>query len=93
MKWPHMKSDSLTAIKRAHKHLGWLKSQRKCCQMIREGNKQLHKAWCELQIVNKEQFEDVIFSKQCTVQLDSHSELCFQKIREPRKLKQKPKHP
>ena len=93
MKWPVLKPVSLTTIKRARKYLGWIKSKPKYCQMIRETNKQLRKAWCEVQIANKEQFEDVIFSDECTVQLESHSKLCFRKIGEPRKLKHKPKHP
>ena len=92
-KWPRMKSVSLTTIKRAWRRLGWIKSRPKYCQMIQEANKELRKRWCEQMIANKETFSDVIFSDECTVQLDSHSKLCFRKIGQPRKLKPKPKHP
>ena len=51
------------------------------------------KEWCEVQIKQKEQFDDVIFTDECTVQLDHHGRLCFRKEKEPRALKQRPKHP
>ena len=41
----------------------------------------------------KESFDNVIFTDECTVQLDSHSRLCFRKSRQPRVLKQRAKHP
>ena len=40
-----------------------------------------------------EQFDNVIFSDECTVQLDHHARLCFCKEREKRALKQQAKHP
>jgi len=49
--------------------------------------------WCETQIKSKEKFEDVIFSDECTVQLENHSKLCFRKKNQPRALKQRAKHP
>ena len=42
---------------------------------------------------NQEKFEDVIFTDECTVQLDHHGQLCFHKEKEGRTLKQRPKHP
>jgi len=38
-------------------------------------------------------FHDVIFTDECSVQLEQHSRLCFRKLLQPRKLKQRPKHP
>ena len=35
------------------------------------------KEWCKMQIKQKEQFDDVIFTDECTVQLDHHGRLCF----------------
>ena len=46
-----------------------------------------------MQIKRKEQFDDVIFTDECTVQLDHHGRLCFRKEKEPHGLKQRPKHP
>ena len=41
----------------------------------------------------KQDFKDVIFTDETTVQLENHSRLCFRKHCEPRNLKQRPKHP
>ena len=41
----------------------------------------------------KDKFEDVIWTDECSVQQDIHGRLCFRRIKEPRKLKPKPKHP
>lgn len=40
-----------------------------------------------------EKFDDVIFTDECTVQLENHSRLCFRKHRQPWRLKQRAKHP
>ena len=63
------------------------------CQLIREVNKQKRKEWCQRQLDNKETFDDVIFTDECSVQLEQHGKLCFRKEKEPRVLKQRPKHP
>ena len=49
--------------------------------------------WCKEQVRAKEDFYDVIFSDECTVQLESHSRICFRNQNEKRGLKQRPKHP
>ena len=49
--------------------------------------------WCQEQLRAKEQFADVIFTDECTVQLEQHSRLCFRKRLQPRLLKQRAKHP
>ena len=41
----------------------------------------------------KEDFSNVIFSDECTIQLEHHGRLCFRKRLQPRKLKPHPKHP
>ena len=38
-----------------------------------------------------DKFEKVIWSDEC--QLDHHGRLCFRKVKQPRKLKPRPKHP
>jgi len=47
--------------------------------------------WCREQIQVSEQFENVIFSDECTIQLEHHGCLCFRKKKEPRKLKPRAK--
>ena len=49
--------------------------------------------WCQKQIDNNEKFENVLFTDECTVQLDHHGRLCFRQEGEPRVLKPRPKHP
>ena len=61
--------------------------------MLREANKIKRVEWCKQQIDNKEQFKDIIFTDECSVQLERHSRLCFRKKHQPRALKQRPKHP
>ena len=56
------------------------------CQLVREANKLKRKKWCQEQIKNKERFDDVIFTDECSVQLDHHGRLCFRKEKQPRAL-------
>ena len=62
---------------RYRKRLGWTNTRPHYCQLIREANKMKRKEWCERQIQSKEQFGDVMFTDECTVQLDHHGRLCF----------------
>ena len=84
---------SLSTIKRNRKEHGWVCTRPHYCQLLRNANKVKRKAWCQKQLDNSEQFHDVIFTDECTVQLDHHGRLCFRKKKEPRVLKQRPKHP
>ena len=49
--------------------------------------------WCNEQLRSKEEFLDVIFTDECTVQLERHSRICFRKKLQPQALKQRAKHP
>ena len=42
---------------------------------------------------DNDQFDNVIFTDECSVQLDRHGRVCFRKENEPRKMKPRPKHP
>ena len=84
---------SLLIVKRVCRAKGWVCTCLHYCQLIREVNKLKRKEWCQNQIDNDEKFRNVVFTDECTVQLDHHGRLCFRKEREPRVLKQRPKHP
>lgn len=84
---------SLSTIKRCRKKKGWVCTRPHYCQLLRQVNKIKRLEWCQRQISNNEEFKDIIFSDECTVQLDQHSKLCFRKEKQPRNLKQRPKHP
>ena len=91
--FPSISDVSLATIKRRRKELGWVSTRPHYCQLIREANKEKRKIWCKIQLDNKEKFENVVFTDECTVQLDHHGHLCFRKQEQPRTLKQRPKHP
>ena len=84
---------SLSTVKRARKAKRWVCTRPHYCQLIREVNKVKRKDWGQQQIDMKEKFDNVIFTDECTVQLNHLGRLCFRKERQPRKLKQRPKHP
>ncbi len=63
----------------------------KYCQLIREVNKREKNDMVPGR--NKESFNNVIWSDECSVQLQSHSFRCYRKAGQPKKLKPKPKHP
>ena len=83
---------SLSTVKRARQELGWVSTTPRYCQLIREENKEKRLKWSEEQIANKEKFDDVIFTDECSVQLYVHRKKCYRKKR-PRKLKPRPKYP
>ena len=91
-RWPDVKV-SLSTVKRARRHLGWIATTPKYCQLIREGNKEKRLLWCKKMIETNEQFSDVVWTDECSVQLDNHGRLCFRRKGEPRKLKPRAKHP
>ena len=84
---------SLSTIKRCRREMGWVCTRPHYCQLIRETNKLKRKEWCQRQLDNKENFDNVVFTDECTVQLDHHGRLTFRKEKEPRTLKQRAKHP
>ena len=49
--------------------------------------------WCKEQQRVHEQFDNVLFTDESTIQLDQHSRLCFRRHLQPWVLKQRAKHP
>ena len=90
--WPGL-NVSISTVKRVRRSLGWVTSRPKYCQIVRELNMEKRLLFCQEMLACNERFEDVIFTDECSVQLDRHGRLCFRKEGEPRKLKPKPKHP
>lgn len=72
-KFVELPNVSLSTIKRYCKNMGWICNRPHYCQLIREANKVKRKEWCQKQIDNKEDFENVIFTDECTVQLDHNN--------------------
>ena len=85
---------SISSVKRARRELGWVCKRSRYCALITETNKEKRLKWCEeRQQTNDLQFSDVIFTDECTIQLESHRKVCYRKKKEPAPLCAKPKHP
>ena len=71
--------------------MGWVSTKPRYCQLIRDINKEKRLIWCEQLKANNDKFLDVIWTDECTVELQRHSLRCFRKKKQCKKLK--PKHP
>ena len=82
---------SLATIVRNRVKLGWIYRGSAYCQLIREPNK---KKRLEFALANlHDSFDDVIWSDETTVQLETHRRHCYRKAGEKPRPKPRPKHP
>jgi len=84
---------SVSTVKRAKKDLGWVSTTPHYCQLIRNANKSKRMEWCRKCISDNERFADVIWTDECTVQLDPHRKMVSRRKGTPKPLKARPKHP
>ena len=57
-------------------------------------NKEKRKEWCQERVDNGDlDMDDVIFTDECTVQLECHRKVVYRKVGQPPPLVPKPKHP
>ena len=61
--------------------------------MIRLANRPKRMQYAIERLEAGDQFDDCIFSDECTVQMELHGRICFYKVGEEPPLKGKPKHP
>ena len=78
---------SLRTVLRCRTSLGWTFRGSAYCQLIRHPNKLKRLEWAINNPYSDEAFADVIFTDECTVQLESHRRFCCRKRGEPPKLK------
>lgn len=79
---------SLRTILRCRTSLSWPFRGSSYCQLIRAQNKEKRLAWAQRYGTYKEEdFEDVIFTDECMVQLGTHWRFCCRKRGEPPKPK------
>ena len=55
--------------------------------MIKDANKEKRLEWCKKMKSEKEQFDDVIFTDESSVMLETHRKKCYWRKGAPRKLK------
>ena len=81
---------SLRTILHCRTSLGWTFRGSSYCQLIRTQNKEKRLAWAQhYGTYEDEDFEEVIFINECTVQLETHRRFCCRKRGEPPKPKPK----
>ena len=80
-------------VRRVRKKLGWTWSGTKYCQLVKDVNKPKRMEHCLKVLSDRDDFADVIFSDECSVNIERSTRRSFHKVGEPRRLKGKPKHP
>ena len=91
--WCNGNSISLASIRRCRAALGWTYHGSRYCQMIRAPNKDKRLQFAQDCIQRGDDFDDVIWSDETSIQLECHRRHCFRKKNQPLRLKPKPKHP
>ena len=85
---------SVSTMKRARRHLGWTSKRTSYCQLISDVNKEKRMDWCLDQVLAGDlEFEDVIWTDECSVQLELHQKITYRKDGQPMKMVSRPKHP
>lgn len=78
-------------VLRCRSSLGWTFRGSAYCQMIREANKEKRLLWCQ---ENKSlEFDDVIWTDESSIQLETHRRFCCRKQGQVAKPKPRAKHP
>ena len=65
--------------------LGWTFRGSSYCQLIREANKAKRLSWAQHHL--QDTFDDVVWTDECSVQLETHERFCCRKNGEPPRLK------
>ena len=72
IEWPEL-SLSVWTVRRARHKLGWRATRPKYYQLVRETNKKKRLDWCNERLAENDQFDNVVFTDECSVQLDSYA--------------------
>ena len=84
-------SVSVQTARRGRKQLGWTSRGTAYCQLIRQGNRVKRLEWAQENL--DANFENVIWTDETTVQLESHRRFCCKKKGQKPRYKPRPKHP
>ena len=69
----------LATVKNCRAKMGWTFHGTRYCQMIRDANKIKRLQFANECLANRETFDDVIWTDETSVQLESHRRHCFRK--------------
>ena len=83
----------VSTIKRARKAAGWVCTKTRYCQMVREVNKMKRLKFCLKVIEGNDDFGNVIFTDESSVEIERSTTTRFRKVGEVYKPAPKPKHP
>ena len=76
-------SISISMMKRVRRELGWVAKLTRYCAMIAERNKEKRVEWCQEQLrAGDLRFTNVVWTDECTVQLESHHRVTYHRIGE-----------
>ena len=81
---------SLRTVLRCRRSLGWTFRGSAYCQLIHDVNKQKRLDWAKANLMDD--FEDILWTDECSVQMESHRRFCCRKIGEAPKPKPKYAH-
>lgn len=85
---------SLSTVKRARQALGWGSKRSRYCALISEVNKEKRMTWCMDRVAEDDlDFTDVVWTDECSIQVESHRKIVYQKEGHPVRLAARPKHP
>ncbi len=82
---------SRTTILRGRHSLGWTFRGSAYCQLIREANKQKRFEWAQANLQNE--FDDITWTDETSVQLECHKRVCCRKVGERPRPKPRAKVP
>ena len=82
---------SLSTIVRNRSELGWTYRGSAYCQLIRRENKEKRLRWATAHL--HDNFDDVVWTDETTVQLETHKRYCYRKVGERPLPKPRAKHP
>ena len=84
---------SPSTIRNVRRKIGWKHEKARYCQLIRERNKVKTLVFCLKALKEKDEFENVIFTDETSVELQQYTRYCFRKSGSLPKRKGRPKHP
>ena len=92
--YPELEAISISTVKQARVRLGWISKRTRYCALISERNQEKRVEFCKELIENDDlTFSDVIWTDECSVQLESYGKVTYYRKGEPAKMCSKPKHP